>query len=77
MTEPFLQSSGAIIFAEDSTQAIGQTLNFILTHRIAARKMGTAGRELYEKHFALEVTVSTLTGQHSLKRDTMRIAAAV
>ncbi|HTS49755.1 MAG TPA: glycosyltransferase family 4 protein [Bryobacteraceae bacterium] len=60
LTEPLFKSSGAVALADSEPEAICQVVEQLLSDRSAIQKIGTAGRNLYEKHFDISVTVDKL-----------------
>lgn len=62
-TEALLRTRGAIAFAHHEPEGIREVLDGLVSDKAAARKIGEAGRRLYEAHFALENTIEILTGR--------------
>jgi len=60
LTEPLFKSSGAVALADSEPEAICQVVEQLLSDHSAIQKIGTAGRNLYEKHFDISVTVDKL-----------------
>jgi glycosyltransferase involved in cell wall biosynthesis len=53
--------SGAVAFVEDKPEEIGRAIESLLADKETARKLGAAGRRLYEDRFDLSVALATLT----------------
>jgi len=60
LTESLFRASGALAFAEAEPRAIRRVVKELLANPAAARRLGAAGRRLYETDFDLAVTVATL-----------------
>jgi glycosyltransferase involved in cell wall biosynthesis len=60
LTGSLLGSSGALAFADAEPLAICRVLEDLLADPLAARRLGAAGRRLYETDFDIAVTVATL-----------------
>ena len=61
LTGPLLEASGALAFTDFKPQAIRQTIDTLLADKAAARRLGAAGRQLYQSHFDVAVTLAVLS----------------
>lgn len=61
LTGPLLESSGALAFTAFQPRAIRAAIDALLADKALARKIGAAGRDLYENHFDIAVTLAILS----------------
>ena len=77
LTEVLLLASDGIVYADNDPEAIRTVLDRLLIHKSTARRIGESGKRLYEMHFALDTSITTLTGRRaSATEDLVQIAEA-
>ena len=60
LTEPIFETCGGVVLADDDPTAIRRAVEDLLTDQSLARRIGTAGRRLYNDYFDIAVTAARL-----------------
>jgi glycosyltransferase involved in cell wall biosynthesis len=60
LTEPIFETCGGVVLADDDPTAIRRAVECLLTDQNLARRIGTAGRRLYNGYFDIAVTAARL-----------------